>query len=316
MTVPLATIVANRAAGPFERASALMDVVREVERAGFGVDVRHTERRGHATDLAREAMDRGHTLLLAAGGDGTLNEVIQAAGGTSIVVGAVPFGSVNVWTRELGLSLDPVQTTRQLMGGEALRLDLGRANGRYFLLMAGLGMDAVAVHASEGEAKRRFGPLAIFAAGARYILTGGAARIRVRVDGDWRAMRAAQVSIGNTRYWAGPFQITDRASAADGLLDVCFFGGRTLLDKLRHTVLVLVRRHRSDPHVTYLHARELLVAARPRLLVQVDGEPLGLTPIRFEVAPSAVTMLTGASAAACLQGATVVHPAPFRALPA
>jgi diacylglycerol kinase (ATP) len=272
---------------------------------GWEVSLRETAARGDATALAAEAAALGTSAVLVAGGDGTLNEVIQALAGTRTAVGALPLGTINVWVRELGLSLDPAEAARQLATGQVRRLDLGVANGRYFLLMAGLGVDAEAVAAVEGEAKRRFGPLAFALVGVAVGLRTPGSEVRLRVDGKSHRQRAAMITVGNTRYWAGAFQITHRATAADGWLDACFFAGRSLSEKLRHALLVLLRHHHHDPEITFVKGRELLIDARPRLPLQVDGEPHGTTPVAIRIAPGALRVLVGHSTAPCLEGAPV-----------
>jgi len=270
---------------------------------GWQIKVVETHARGDATRLAADAARAGLPMVLVAGGDGTLNEVVQGLAGTDTAVGPIPLGTMNVWVRELGLSLDPAETMRELLLGQVRRIDLGRVNDRYFLLMAGLGFDAEAMHAVEGQPKRRFGPAAVLAAGALAALRTRGSRLRVRADGRILSTNAALVTIGNTRLWAGAVEITHRASAADGLLDVCIFPGQSLLTKLRHLCLVFIGRHAEDPEVIYLQVRELHVAARPALQLQVDGEPLGVTPIRVEVVPGALRVLVGGSLAPALADA-------------
>ncbi len=293
-SVRTALLILNPRAGFRAYSQAVERVVRAAADLGWRLEVVETLAAGDATRLAADAARAGQPIVLAGGGDGTLNEVVQSLVGTATAVGAVPLGTVNVWARELGLSLDPAEATRQLLRGQARRLDLGRANGRYFLLMAGLGFDAVAVHAVEGTSqKRRFGPLAFLAAGALEALRTRGHRLRLSADGRAFVTNAALVTVGNTRLWAGAVRITHRASAADGLLDVCVFPGRSLLTKLRHLFLVVVGRHEDDPEVTYLQVRELLVASRPRIPLQVDGEPFGTTPARIQIVPGAVLVLVG-----------------------
>jgi diacylglycerol kinase (ATP) len=301
-----ALLILNPRAGFRAHSRAVERVVRAAADLGWHLHVVETIVAGDATRLAADAAQAGQPIVLAGGGDGTLNEVIQALVGTATAVGAVPLGSVNVWARELGLSLDPAEATHQLLQGQVRRLDLGRVNGRYFLLMAGLGFDAVAVHAVEGTVqKRRFGPLAFLAAGAVEALRTSGKRLRLRADGRTFVTNAALVTIGNTRLWAGAVEITHRATAADGLLDVCIFPGRSLLTKLRHLFLVVIGRHDADPEVTYLRVRELLVASRPPIPIQADGEPLGMTPARIEVVPGAVRVLVGPGTAPTLADAPI-----------
>jgi diacylglycerol kinase (ATP) len=301
-----ALLILNPRAGVRAHTQVVERVVRAAASLGWCLDVVETLAAGDATRLAADAARVGQPIVLAGGGDGTLNEVIQALAGTATAVGAVPLGTINVWARELGLSLDPVEATRQLLRGSARRLDLGRVNGRYFLLMAGLGFDAVAVHAVEGSPqKRRFGLFAFLIAGAIEAIRTRGERLRLRADGRTFETNAALVTVGNTRLWAGAVRITHRATAADGLLDVCVFPGQSLLTKLRHLFLVFVGRHEDDPDVTYLQVRELLVATRSPIPIQVDGEPLGTTPARIDIVPGAALVLVGPGTAPSLADAPV-----------
>jgi YegS/Rv2252/BmrU family lipid kinase len=216
---------------------------------------------------------------------------------------------MNVWARELGLSLDPLEATRQLLQGQMHRIDLGRLNGRYFLLMAGMGFDAEAVHAIRGKTKHRFGPLAFLVAGALAALRTHGTRVRVRADGRTFETNAALITVGNTRLWAGAVQITYHATAVDGRLDVCIFPGRALLTKLKLFLLVLFGRHDDDPNVTYLQVQSLHVASRPPIPVQLDGEAFGTTPAQVDIAPACLRVLVGSGDAPALTGSNPEGPA-------
>jgi YegS/Rv2252/BmrU family lipid kinase len=292
-----ALFIVNPLAGARSRADVVARVRAAGAELGWQIQVAETQARGDATRLAREAAEAGRQVVLVGGGDGTLNEVIQALAGTATAVGAVPLGTMNVWVRELGLALDPAEAVHQLLSGEVRRIDLGRLNGRYFILMAGLGFDAEAVYVVDGVAKRRFGPLAVLAAGAIAALRTRGSRVRLRADRETFDTNAALVTVGNTRLWAGAVRITHHATAADGLLDVCVFPGRSLLTKLRYLLLVFIGRHDDDPDVIYLQARQLQIAARPPLPIQVDGEPFGTTPATIEIVPGALRVLVGSGAA-------------------
>ena len=173
--------------------------------------------------------------------------------------------------------------------GKVRRIDLGRANGRYFLLMAGLGFDAEVVHAVEGAPKQRFGPVAFFVAGVMAALRTHGSQLRIRADGRTFETSAALMTIGNTRLWAGAVKITNRRHRRRRPV------GRLLLPRpfvlagrCGTSRLVLIGRHEQDPDVTYMQVRELLVAARPPLPLHLDGEPFGTTPARVEVVPGAI----------------------------
>ena len=293
LTAGSGLLIVNPRAGGRTRSDIVARIVAAVGRQGWHLSVRETLARGDATRFAADAAARGVPFVLVAGGDGTLNEAIQGLAGTKTAVGQIPLGTVNIWSRELGLPHDPVEAATELLSGSVRRIDLGRANGRYFLLMTGLGFDAEAIHAVEGEPKRRFGPAALFLVGALAALRSNGTDLRVRADDQTFETSAALVTIGNTRLWAGAVQITHHATAADGLLDVCFFPGRSLFRKLRHLALVFIGRHDNDPDVTYMQVRELLIVARPPMPLQIDGEPFGTTPARVEIVPGAIRALVG-----------------------
>jgi YegS/Rv2252/BmrU family lipid kinase len=286
-------LIVNPRAGARARSDTIARVIAAVGRLGWHLDVRETLARGDASRFAADAAARGVPFVLVAGGDGTLNEAIQGLAGSATAVGQIPLGTINIWSREIGLSQDPVEAARELVAGEVRRIDLGRANGRYFLLMTGLGFDAEAVHAVEGAPKRRFGPMAFFAVGLLAALRTSGTDLRIRADDRQFETSAALVTIGNTRLWAGAVQITHHATAADGLLDVCFFPGRSIVSKLRHLALVFMGRHDNDPDVTYMQVRELLIVARSPMPLQIDGEPFGTTPARVEVVPGALRAMVG-----------------------
>jgi YegS/Rv2252/BmrU family lipid kinase len=268
-------------------------VVAEIGRHGWHLDVRETLARGDATRFAAEAAAQHRPFVLVAGGDGTLNEAIQGLAGSDTAVGQIPLGTVNIWSRELRLPHDPVQAARELMAGQVRRIDLGRANGRYFLLMAGLGFDAEAIHAVQGQPKRWFGPVALFLVGALAALRSPGTDLRVRADDQTFETSSALVTIGNSRLWGGAVQITYHATVADGLLDVCFFPAQSIFSKLRRLALVFLGRHDGDPDVTYMQVRQLLIAARSTMPLQIDGEPFGTTPVRAEIVPGAIRALVG-----------------------
>jgi diacylglycerol kinase family enzyme len=137
--------------------------IAKVLSADFKLEVGDTTARDHATELARDAVDRGFDAVIALGGDGTINEVAQGVVGTDVALGVIPGGSTNVMVRSLGLPVDPIEAAvfaaERLRSGTRRRVNVGRIDERYFLFSAGLGLDAEVVKRVEAdpEAKRRRG---------------------------------------------------------------------------------------------------------------------------------------------------------------
>ena len=253
-----------------------------------------TERAGHATEIAREAAGRGVDVIVVNGGDGTINEAINGIAGTAdgacrrCAAARLTSGQArSAWTAI------PSKAMRQIVGGERRRIDVGRANGRCFLLMAGVGFDGVVVPGVGGWRKRLLGPFAYVIAGVVAVFRAKAFASHVRIDDAPSEMSVFWMIVGNTRSYGGFTDIMFRAEVDDGLLDVAIMhrGGpwRMIVDGIR----VLRKRHEHSDNIDYLKARSLEIET-PGLPVQLDGEFYGATPMRFEIWPAALTVIVPA----------------------
>ena len=203
-----------------------------------------TEAPGEATELAARAEAAGSEIIIACGGDGTLNEVINGVRSTDVTVGQIPCGTVNIWAKEAGIPRQAGDALRAQLTGPSLLLDTGRVGGRRFLLMASYGLDAAAVAAVPGGLKRRLGSLAYVVAGMRVGLRYSGFRVTLELNGDTaETVDATMMVFGNTRLYGGVARITREASAVDGLLDCVIFRGHGPWATLRLLLPVLRGRH-------------------------------------------------------------------------
>jgi YegS/Rv2252/BmrU family lipid kinase len=266
--------------------------VEELLRArGAAVETALTTRPGDGIEIARQAAAAGADVLLACGGDGTLNEAVNGLAGTQTALAVLPAGTVNVWAREVGIPLDPAKALNLLWDGERRWIDLGRAGERYFLMMAGIGFDAdVAAQVTRPE-KRRWGALAYVVRGVIAALTWPGQRMRLLLDGRALRRHGLFLVVGNTRLYGGVVTITHQAIADDGLLDVCLFDGGGVLERLAHFARLVTRSHTSVPSVEYYRARRITLVTRPRVRVQVDGDTIGWTPMTFAAVPHALKVI-------------------------
>ncbi len=258
---------------------------------GWQVDLSPTTEAGEGTHLARQAASQHYDVVMAAGGDGTINEVVNGLAGSSTVLATLPLGTMNVWARELKLPLQPRAAAEAMLTWKARPIDLGYAGGRYFLLMAGIGFDASITSEVRSEEKRRLGALAYVLRGIEAGLQIRGTRARLILDGKTVRGRVLMVVVGNTQLYGGLVRITSRACIDDGLLDVCVMKGNGVISGLLHTLAILRQRHSIDPEIEYYRARTIHIVARPALPVQVDGDIIGQTPMTFEVAAGALQAL-------------------------
>ncbi|PKP68158.1 MAG: lipid kinase, partial [Alphaproteobacteria bacterium HGW-Alphaproteobacteria-5] len=202
-------IILNPVAGRRKR-HLLDDVVGRLRAAGADVTIELTEAAGHATQLARAAARAGHAdVIVAAGGDGTINEVARGLLGQGVPLGIVPLGTANVLAIEIGLPQRAEDVASMLLGGPAELIGTGLVQNEIFLMMVGIGFDGEIVHGIDPKLKRLWGKGAFIWSGLKTWVRGPAHDIRLVVDG--REKRAAWAIVTNGRHYAGPFVLAPNA---------------------------------------------------------------------------------------------------------
>jgi diacylglycerol kinase (ATP) len=281
-----AVIIYNPAAGrAIRKQQQFSQAVATFAAAGWHTRVAATGGEGEAIDLARAAVDSGADVVVAAGGDGTVNEVVQALAHKPVRLGVLPLGTVNVWAREAGFSTRIDQAARDLVTGRNVALDLGRVGDRFFLLMAGVGLDAE-VTAALGTAKmqkQKLGIVPYLMRIATVVPRYRGASIEIEMDGRIDRHDALMVLVANTRLYAGVRRPIRNAVANDGMLDIRIFHGRGPAHSIRHLIRFLLERQGSADAGDLLRAQSIVVRATPPLAVQVDGDPIGTTPVEISV---------------------------------
>ncbi len=303
-----AVVIANPAA---RRAVPTETIRRAAVRAlpGWDVQVAETRASADAPRLAAEAARAGVDAVVACGGDGTLNGVLNGlveSGNPRPVVGLIPAGTANVWAKEARIPRDPERALALLDTGVRVPLDLGVATigdaSRRFLLMCGVGLDAATVRRVEARPglKRRLGPVAFGAQGLVAVARERPWPVRIEVDGVEVAVGLLTLAVaGNTRLYGGVARITAGARLDDGLLDLVTFEGapgwRALPVALRQAGAALRGRlGRTDVRgVAYRRGGHVSIRPERALPVQVDGEWIGAcdadAPLVLTVEPRAVT---------------------------
>jgi YegS/Rv2252/BmrU family lipid kinase len=250
---------------------------------------------GTAGGLARKAVDSGAALVLAAGGDGTINEVLEGMAGSAVPLGILPLGTANVLANEMGVPAGIEEAAAAIAQYRPHRIALGRVrrsdNGaRYFLLMAGAGLDARIVYEVSGTLKAKLGKLAYWVAGMR-MAGRQLEEFPVAVDG--RTHLCSFALISKVRNYGGDLQIACDTSLFDDRFEVILFAGRSALRYVKYLAGVALKRVGGMRGVTVLHAKEVALGTSPsgRIYLQVDGEFAGPLPATVETAPDALTLL-------------------------
>ena len=258
---------------------------------GWRAELWFTQGPGQGRELARKAVEQQAAMVIAAGGDGTINEVIQALVGSETALGVLPTGTVNVWAREMGIPLDVVGARNVLVRGQTRRVDLGCVNGRYFLLMVGIGIDGEVTQAVERKPLKRLGVLGYLLAALWFGPGYSGFPVIVRNHDMVVRTRAVEVFIGNTQLYAGAVTFTWKAKCDDGQLDLCIVRKRNLPGRLVVLWDFLLRREQRRLWVRYDQFTSITIETPHPIAFQVDGDPGGHTPATFSIAPRALKVV-------------------------
>ena len=282
-------IIAKPVPGTRGRA-AVAAIAALLGQRGIAVDIGWTEAPGDATRLCREAIQSGVEMIVVHGGDGTANEAVQPLVRGAIPLAVWPGGTANALALELSLPRDVERVADMIVHGVVRRVSVGRAGTRYFLLMAGVGLDAALIRAMSPKAKRLFGRGGYWLSGLQHLLFAWHPRPFV-VDLEGAEHTATFAVIANAANYGSGLRFTPRASMESDQLDVCLFDWHGRLGFLRHIPAVVAGRHLSLPGVTYRKARRVRVRGDDQTWVHVDGELLGPLPMAFESVPDALSIV-------------------------
>jgi YegS/Rv2252/BmrU family lipid kinase len=287
-------VIYNPTAGPRRRRRFAAGLAL-LSAAGAVARVLATERRGDAERFAAAAASDGSAdAIVAAGGDGTINEVINGMAGSGLPLGLMPLGTANVLAAELGIAVNPGAVAGAIAGGAVRRIHLGRCNGRYFVMMAGVGLDAHVVAAIKPRLKRAFGKLAYVAEGLNQIARLAPVRYRVTIDGV--AADAATVIVANGRFYGGRYVVAAAADLGLPVLHACLFGRAGRVAALGYSVAMLFDRlqHLPEPDLAVRPGTRILIDGPAGDPIQGDGDVIGRLPAVIELAPSTLDVFVPA----------------------
>jgi diacylglycerol kinase (ATP) len=256
---------------------------------------------GGGRPLAAEAVREGFQTIVAAGGDGTLNEVLNGIGDVpggfaGVTLGILPLGTVNVFAKEIGLPANLLRAWEVVLAGRIRRIDLGviefaAADGparRCFVQMAGAGLDARAIELVDWEYKKRFGPFA-YGLAALQAIRGPLPQIAVTVGGEVRG--GQMVLVGNGRFYGGRYVMFPQADLADGLLEVTIFPRVNWGTFLRCGWNALTGQSPAAGQALHLRGSSVRLESGVPVPFHVEGDNVGHLPITCSVLPAALGVI-------------------------
>jgi YegS/Rv2252/BmrU family lipid kinase len=274
---------------------------RHLDEFATGCSFKQTTAVGDGRRLAAEAVGEGFEIIVAAGGDGTLNEVLNgiadAPGGFERArLGVLPLGTVNVFAREVKIPIKLEKAWATISNGKETRIDLGlvsfQENGapakRYFAQLAGAGLDARAIELVDWKLKQKLGPLAYVIAGLR-ALTESQQRISI-ANHEFKTA-GELVLIGNGGLYGGEFRIFPPADMRDGLLEACVFPRVNWRTLIRVGPRLLIKGTLPRKAIENLQSSFITLTSEARVPFEVDGEYVGTLPATFSIERSKLRVI-------------------------
>lgn len=270
---------------------------------GLSFDYEYTQRAGHASELANAAACDGYKLVIAVGGDGTINEVANGLlgsthGGTS-ALGIISTGTGNDFIRSAGIPGDYAMACKYVAGERRTLIDVGfveytfdgKRSSRYFINGAGVGFDAEVAEAGKGIPAFMGNTLPFVIALLKTLPGYRNKDIRMNIDGREETRRVLSVVVNNGAYFGGGMRIAPEADLSDGNLDVLTIGDVGKLELLQVFPRVYKGTHITHPKVRMEKARRVTIECDQRILLQADGELLGEGPVTFQILPAALNVV-------------------------
>ncbi len=260
-------------------------LVNWVRDKGHLVECLTTFEAGQAAAHASDAARRGVDVVAAAGGDGTVNEVVNGLDGYDVPLGIIPVGTANDFARQVGIPADADHAMDVILQRKPRRFDTAALNGRRFLNVSTGGVGAEATAETPAEVKESLGPLAYAISGMRKFADFKPSYARFSGDGFSYEGEFLMFAVGLTRSTGGGTMVTPMASATDGLLDLCIVEGMSRKDFARTVLRVKRGEHVGEDGVQYAQVKHVSIEARDPVAVNVDGEMSNARLLSYRARP-------------------------------
>jgi YegS/Rv2252/BmrU family lipid kinase len=297
-TISSSTVfLVNPASGNGATGRRWPELARRASALGLQGDTLLSERPGHLIELAREAVDSGATLVVAVGGDGTLNEVVNGVAGRGVELASIPLGTGMDFGRTYDVPTKFEDAVRVALEGDVRTIDAGHVTyltwsgetaERYFANVSSVGMSGAVAQRANGMSKVLGGKVTFFYALTRVFLEWQNTEVTVRLDDAERRGRMHDVIVANGVWHGGGMMLAPDAAPDDGQFDVVLIGDVSKIDFLTTAPKIYKGKHVHHPKVEVLRSRRVEVDAPVPLPIELEGEQVGTTPAAFSVVPGAL----------------------------
>ncbi len=289
------------------RFAEIEQAVRIMKEGSVTVELAPTYAPNSATQIARQAVEQGRGMVIACGGDGTINEVVNGLARSQTPMALLPAGTANILAKELRIPWDIPHAARMIPNAVVRRIALGIVvpldgnvsdamprEGRYFLSVAGAGPDGAIVNGVHAGLKKHTGQLAYWAEGFRQLMSYSFAPMRIQSHGEER--RATIVVVGRTKHYGGPFKLTTGADLFEDSFEFLTFSKSSRFAYASCLPALWTGKLRTRDGIDTWKSDQSICepAGNHPVYAQVDGEPIGRLPVSFRIVPDALSLLTPA----------------------
>ncbi len=290
-------IILNTHGGILNSQTKTALVEKGMQATGVDYHLAPTQHAEHAIELAKQAALDGYTTIVAAGGDGTINEVLNgfmsaAGGGELATLGLIPFGTANDLYDMLELPRDMTMACQRIAAGQTRLIDVGIVNGRYFVNNSAIGLEPI-VTLEHDKLRRIKGNIRYIVAALKSIASAQSWNMKINWKNGIYDGPVVLVSVGNSARTGGSFYLTPAAKVDDGILDFVFAADMSRFQMLKLLPQTFSGKHIHHPLVTYLQTTSLSISVSPPTPIQADGQIIDetATEITYRILPQKLRVI-------------------------
>ncbi|MEW9121424.1 MAG: diacylglycerol kinase family protein [Thermotaleaceae bacterium] len=283
--------IVNPTAGKGKALKPLGYIHQKLEEREISFDIKITKEKGEAEKIARWAAAEDYEKVVALGGDGTIYEILNGLIGRKTALGVIPLGTGNDFVKTMHIPHNIEEALDIVIRGRKKRIDCGKANERYFMNVASIGLDAEIVQKTESIKQYISGPTAYVAGVFKTLFQYQFQKLAIDIDGLRLEEKITLLAIGNGKYYGGGMKVTPDAQIDDGYFSICLIKELGKLKILSLFPTIFTGEHIKEPVVKLYRGKEISVRSEGPLLVNVDGDIIGKTPVIFELVEKAIDVI-------------------------
>lgn len=273
------------------RNKILDDIIREnIDKDKYVYEIVNTERAFHAIELSREAVEKKYDIVVAVGGDGSVNEVAKALIGTNVNLGIIPAGSGNGLARHLKIPFNPVNAVKTINEAQSKLIDTINLNNESCISIAGVGFDALVAKKYAKEGRRGFWTYVKII--TQEYISYKPKNYKLNIDGNEIERKALFICFANSNQFGYNTQIAPDAEVDDGLIDICIFQKIPLIETPLLSQLIFLRQLGKSRFVEIIKAKNVIVERKRNRVVNIDGEPVKIDKVlNVKINPSSLNVI-------------------------